>query len=458
MSKTTVAAIAAVVALMLCGCASTTHPVPAANGTALAAVAPTDTSASTTPADSTVPAPAVAATSPDAVAAPSTTAAAQDCSLPLTHATDTGFHIAVPSGWDLSSLNGQVLVAQTPADTEAVLVYPALLTKGLTATQLFNTYLAKLNKDSSDAGLPVTIHSSTGADGLPAVNFTQMVHGTELQGRATVAVLPLAAPGATQEAAYISYWSPASEFANASTQLSEIANCFGPEPASAFRIFHDQVFTYELPPGWTTFDESSNSIDLHGPSGTDVSYVFAGPVQTSEFNSPQSLIDWSLHGLGLTSVTSLSSVTSPTQQAANGGTESDEYEQFTGRNGAAAVRGLIFGYAVVSNNGIASGFVRIAVAPTASWNSLNSSMMQIAGSIQHDFTQDLQELQRVNHQWQNFSGQVADFDDTLNNQQLVRDPNTGINYEAPYSAWNANGPRGPGYYLDNGDSLVPVAH
>jgi hypothetical protein len=26
-------------------------------------------------------------------------------------------------------------------------------------------------------------------------------------------------------------------------------------------------------------------------------------------------------------------------------------------------------------------------------------------------------------QWQDFSGQVTDFDDTLNNQQLVRDPN-----------------------------------
>ena len=38
------------------------------------------------------------------------------------------------------------------------------------------------------------------------------------------------------------------------------------------------------------------------------------------------------------------------------------------------------------------------------------------------FTQDLQELQRVNQQWQDFSGQVADFDDTLNDQQhrLVR--------------------------------------
>jgi hypothetical protein len=212
-----------------------------------------------------------------------------------------------------------------------------------------------------------------------------------------------------------------------------------------------------MPSGWTVFDESSNSIDLHGPDRSDVSYVLAGPVQTSKFNSPQTMIDWTLQGLGLTSVSSLSSVRSASHQAANGGTESDEYEQFTGRSGATAVRGLIFGYTVVGH-GIASGFARLAVAPVASWNALNGSMVQIAGSVQHKFTQDLRELQRVNHQWQNFSGQVANFDDTLNNQQLVRDPSTGINYEAPYSAWHANGPKGPGYYLANGDPLDAVSH
>jgi hypothetical protein len=30
-------------------------------------------------------------------------------------------------------------------------------------------------------------------------------------------------------------------------------------------------------------------------------------------------------------------------------------------------------------------------------------------------------------------------------------------YEAPYGAWDQNGPRGPGYYLPNGDQLNPVS-
>ena len=106
---------------------------------------------------------------------------------------------------------------------------------------------------------------------------------------------------------------------------------------------------------------------------------------------------------------------------------------------------------------MSSGYIRMAVAKVADWNSLNPSMIQIAGSIQHNFSQDLANLQQVNQQWQDFSGQVAGFDDTLNNQQLVKDPSTGLEYEAPYSAYDENGPRGPGYYLRNGDELNPVS-
>jgi hypothetical protein len=51
---------------------------------------------------------------------------------------------------------------------------------------------------------------------------------------------------------------------------------------------------------------------------------------------------------------------------------------------------------------------------------------------------------------------VANFDDTLNSQQLVKDPSTGGYYEAPYSSYIVDGPDGPGYYLPNGQRLNPV--
>jgi hypothetical protein len=387
---------------------------------------------------------------------PTTAATTVSCTLPLTHAADVGFHIAVPSGWVLSTLNGEAVVATTPAQTEAVMVYPALLTNGLTASSFFNTYLSKLNQENAAAGASVSATRAPGANGMPAVNFTQTVNGTSIQGYATVEVLPLAAPGATQEAAYIAYWAPSSAYAGARSELSAISACYGPESATPFRVFQDQVFTYAVPPGWTPFDESSNGIDLHGPDSSDVSYILDGPVETSQFDSPQTMIGWFTHGVGISGVTSLSSVGSPQSQASNGGTQSDLYEEFTGQSGGQAVRGLVYSY-VVLDGSVASGFIRMLVSPTAAWNSLSPSMLQIAGSIQHNFSQDLANLQHVNQQWQDFSGQVADFDDTLNNQQLVQDPNTGNYYEALYEAWDPNGPRGPGYYLSNGDQLNPVS-
>jgi hypothetical protein len=210
------------------------------------------------------------ASAPSTSTAPATSSESA-CTLPVTHAVDDGFHVAVPSGWGLSTLGGEAIVARTPSQTEAVLVYPALLTNGLTATSFFNTYLSKLDQENSAAGTPVTTRSVAGQGGLPAVDFTQTVNGTTLQGHATVAVLPLAAPGASQEAAYISYWAPAGSFAGAQGQLAAIAACYGPEPAAPFRIFQDSAFTYAIPSGWTVYDESSNSIDLHGPDSSDVS-------------------------------------------------------------------------------------------------------------------------------------------------------------------------------------------
>jgi hypothetical protein len=38
--------------------------------------------------------------------------------------------------------------------------------------------------------------------------------------------------------------------------------------------------------------------------------------------------------------------------------------------------------------------------------------------------------------------------------QDVQDPATGTIYQAPYDAYDPNGPDGPGYYLNKGGTLV----
>ena len=103
-----------------------------------------------------------------------------------------------------------------------------------------------------------------------------------------------------------------------------------------------------------------------------------------------------------------------------------------------------------------SGVEHIGLATTNLWDSVNGGLIEMMGFIQHSFVQDLETIQAVNQQWQDFSGQVANFDDTLNSQQLVQDPSTGGYYEAPYSSWDPNGPNGPGYYLPNGQELDPM--
>ena len=119
-----------------------------------------------------------------------------------------------------------------------------------------------------------------------------------------------------------------------------------------------------------------------------------------------------------------------------------EYSEFTATLSGKAVHGLI--YMNISTSGqTTAGVFRLALAAGGLWNPLNGALIQMVGSIQHNFSQDLQEIQAVNRQWQDFSGQVANFDDTLNNQQLVQDPTTGKFYEAPYSSYITDGRAAP---------------
>jgi len=172
--------------------------------------------------------------------------------------------------------------------------------------------------------------------------------------------------------------------------------------------------------------------------------------KTFQFDSPQSLIDAYLANVQITSVTSLWSVTPPAQ---GGGSGNTEYEEFTGTLEGNPVHGVIYGQAT-NAGGFYTGVVRLGLALAANWNAVNGALIQMAGFIQHDFTQDLQTINQINQQWQSFSNQVANFDDILNNQQLTQDPMTGIYYDAPYDSYEVEGPNGPGYY--NNDQLLNI--
>lgn len=67
------------------------------------------------------------------------------CSLALTHDPYDGFHIAVPGGWELFTLGGELEVEKDAIGSEAVVVAPAAQTSGLTPQATSNLSSAVSN-------------------------------------------------------------------------------------------------------------------------------------------------------------------------------------------------------------------------------------------------------------------------------------------------------------------------
>ena len=378
------------------------------------------------------------------------------CTLPLTHDTYDGFHIAVPSGWELTTLNSRVEVEANTAATQAVVVIPALETGGVTPTSFFHSSLETLEKQTRSGGGTVSVASSTSAVGTPVASFRARVNGERLEGKATVAVLPLRTKLAAAEVVFIAYWAPAPQFGADESMLLSIGRCYGPEKATLFQVFQSNAFTYIMPPGWTVDAQNQNGIILNLGRTADVTYLLAEAVPASEAGSAEGLIGYYLNSAGVRDVHALWTDSSPSQTEASGAEQQTTYEEFTGSIKGVADHGLIYAVADTGSDGLTSGVVRMALSTKSTWNALNSGLIQMAGSIQHSFTQDLEQLQSINQEWQNFSGQVENFDDVLNQQQLVQDPATGTYYEAPYSSYDTAGPAGPGYYTSDGQLLKQV--
>jgi hypothetical protein len=360
----------------------------------------------------------------------------QPCNLPLTHDSYDGFHIAVPSGWELFTLGGQLEVEKDAVGSEAVIVAPAAQTGGLTPGSYFQSQLRALESPAASEGSAITVTGTGSQNGMPSATFTAAIGGQTVSGQATVLATPLPGQASSSELVFVADWAPSAAFGTESSLLSSVASCYGPETASLYRIYQDEAFTYMLPPSWTVpaGGEGPDNLNLVDASGDIVSYQLT----TSEnlpFNSPQTLIDSFLNAANVTGVTKLWSV----------GAGNTEYEEFTATFQGRPVHGLISGEAT-DTSGFYTGVVRVGLAPAANWNAVNGALIQMAGAIQHGFTQDLQTINSLNQQWQNFSNQVANFDDILNNQHLTQDPTTGIYYDAPYDSYDVAGSSGPGYY------------
>lgn len=368
------------------------------------------------------------------------------CTLPITTDAYDGFHIGVPSGWEVFPLDGSVVVSSNSAGSEEAVVRPALLTAGLTASSFFSSSLTALEKQISDAGGTMTVSGDTGGN-LPSASLKLEAGGVSLEGQASVEVLPDETAHGSKLVASVASWAPDSEFGSDKSTLSEIGTCFGPSPARLFQIVQSQAFSYAIPLGWKTTEEGQDDIVIAEGTEASASYLLTLASPGSGVDSAATLLTWAFPQIGITITKTIGTTTLSSQTTSTGASQSQEYVEYLGRDGGQAVHGLVYVECVSGTDGIASGVLRIGMSTTASWNSVNGALFQMMGAIQHKFTQDLEEFAQLSQQWQDFDQQVAGFDDALNGVDIVTDPATGETFEAPYSSYQEDGPDGSGYYV-----------
>ena len=209
-------------------------------------------------------------------------ALASNCALPVVHDIYDGFHIGVPAGWDLSTLGGDITVSPNLAGPEGDIVYPALLTKGVTAGSVLTGFMGYVQGLVRKSGGVFNYQMRTAANGLPVASVNEKVSGALLSGATTVSVLTLKTQMASNEAVVSFYYAPRDGLRADATTLSRIASCYGPEHATLFELFNQQPqapFAFVEPPGWHIGTEGQDDFELENSGDTaSATYDFWGPL------------------------------------------------------------------------------------------------------------------------------------------------------------------------------------
>ena len=390
--------------------------------------------------------------------AQSPSAATAACNMALTADPYEGFHIGVPDGWELIRVNGTIFVTRDRTLTEVTAVRPALMTSGLSAAAYFQASLAALVRQLGSAGLTMTSTVTSSGSQLPAASLVIQAQQSSMTGQAHIEVVPFQTAHSASIVALIASWAPKVQFSTEGPVLAGIGACYGPQQGTLFQVVKDAAFTYAIPLGWQTANESQNSIEIDKGTDAGASYTALQALKPDTgVTTPRSLFDWATRQIGIQVAATLASVSLPDQTTVTGSTLGEVIVEFTGTLKGRAIHGFAFATTTRPPSGtglITSGVLRIAYATNASWTALGGALVHIIGGIQHDFTQDLQEWERLSQQAQAFGQQVQGFDMAINGVDLVNDPTTGATFEAPYSSYNPSGPDGPGYYSAAGTKLT----
>ena len=365
------------------------------------------------------------------------------CTDPVVHDSYDGFHIGVPAGWYLSSLSGLVVVFKDYSATTEGVVQTAFVNNKESQRAFLSRVLASLSKNAKSAGNVLTFQLLSPMTAVASGRVGNVV----IAGEARLSLRPTVTAHGSELGVVSGYWAPTSQLGAERAELASIGGCFGLQAGTLSRFVKDQWFGYTLPLGWTVGHEGPDELFLNAGPNASANFLLAGPFLASStgVTDAASFQQYCFQRLGLSINTVLSRATFPSQTTAAGGTEQEIITEFLGTAGAKQVHGLVRTIAS-TGGGVTSGVLRIALATPPLWDSLNGALIWDTYSIEHNFTQDLAAIQQQQEQLAGFSQQVAGFDQALNSTDLVEDPATGQEFEAPYTAYSQSGPDGPGYY------------
>jgi hypothetical protein len=376
------------------------------------------------------------------------------CSDPVTHDPYDGYHVGVPVGWSVFRVDGRLVVTPSATSPEQSVVAPVLLTGKLTPERFFASSMQLLDRQIDAIGNAMSYRITSTSGGIPQASLTGRAGNVAVSGHATVLVLPDPTAHGSQLGVLSAYWGPPAQLAADRGELAAVALCYGPERAPLFRIFKDAAFTYALPPTFEVKSEGQDEILIAQGNNASASFLLTLLPASDGVTSVQKLQQFVFSHENIRITDLLASSISPQQSSSDGAVNQLEDIEFTGvLNGSTRVHGLASVEASVLNGVDAAGTIRLALAKTSYWNSTGGAVIRIAAGIQHSFTQDLQEWERLSEQQQQFGQQVTGFDQALNGEDLVQDPATGQTFEAPYDSYLQSGPDGPGYYTGSAGDL-----
>jgi hypothetical protein len=365
------------------------------------------------------------------------------CTDPVVHDSYDGFHIGVPAGWYLSSLSGLIVVFKNYSGTTEGVVQTAFVNKNESQRAFLSSVLASLSNSAKSAGNELTFRLLSPTTAVASGHVGNVV----IAGEARVSFMPIATAHGSELGIVSGYWAPSSQVGSERAELASIGGCFGLQAGTLSRFVKDQSFGYTLPFGWTVGNEGPDEFFLEAGPNASANFLLAGPFldNTTGITDAESFQQYCFQRLGLRIDTVLSKATFPSQTTASGGIQQEIITEFLGTDGSKQVHGLVRTIAS-TGGGATAGVLRIALATPPLWDSLNGALIWDTYSIEHNFTQDLEAIQQQQEQLAGFSQQVAGFDQALNGTDLVEDPATGEEFEAPYTAYSESGPDGPGYY------------